>query len=133
MFGQIRIQIPTSYADEISTLKTDGRSQLTWIDNNLEQTGKCGVPNTTSNNTFDMHVWPNPVANPLTLSITSDKEQSVQVVVVNFAGQKILTDNKNLSPGVNEFNYSSASWSSGIYLIKAILQDGTTRSIKLKK
>jgi hypothetical protein len=91
------------------------------------------VPNTSGNNSFDMHVWPNRVANPLTLSITSDKEQSVHVIVVNFAGQKILTDNQNLSQGVNEFNYSTAKWSTEIYLIKAILQDGTTRSIKLKK
>jgi hypothetical protein len=125
--------IPTSYADEISTLKTWVANRLTWIDNNLPETGKCAVPDTASNNTFDMHVWPNPVANPLTLSITSDKEQIAQIVIVNFAGQKILTDTKNLIQGVNEFNYSTASWSGGIYLIKAILQDGTTRSIKLKK
>lgn len=126
--------IPSSYAEEISTLKTWIAQRLLWIDNNLEQTGSCAStvlpPNGSS---LEVHVWPNPVINPLTLSLISDKEQTVQITVINAEGKRMLVTTLNLIKGLNQRDINTSTWSKGIYVIRAIEKDGKVKSVILEK
>ncbi len=124
--------IPASYNEEINTLKSWIAGRLIWIDTNLEQKGICADPVPASTD-FEMHVWPNPVVNPFKLSITSSKDQTVQIIIFNAEGKRMMADKRNLLPGSNEIKYSTANWAKGIYLLRAILQDGSTKTLTLEK
>jgi hypothetical protein len=124
--------IPTSYDGEISSLKQWIANRLSWIDNNLPQVGICANP-VLVNNTFQMHVWPNPVINLFTLTIISDKTQTAQITIFNSEGKRMLFAKETLLTGTNNIRFNVATWSRGIYHLQANLQDGSTNSITLEK
>ena len=86
-----------------------------------------------ANPSFEIQTFPNPVSDNLGLSVTSQKMQSAQVSIMNEEGRKIITDNRNINVGSNQFYYNTALWSKGVYLIKVILQDGDSRLLRVVK
>ena len=125
--------IPTSYAGEISTLKTWIANRLVWIDGHIDKVGKCAVVTPPANTGFEIHAWPNPMMNPLTISITSDKEQTAQITIINGAGKRMLQTSADLIQGINKKTINTGNWSRGMYILKVFLRDGTKKTITLEK
>ena len=125
--------IPSTYAGEISTLKTWIANRLSWIDGHIDKVGKCVVATLPANAGFEINAWPNPILNPLNLNITSDKDQSLQIIVVNIYGQKILQSSTPIVRGSNIMKINTGSWAKGVYIIKALSKDGSKKIISIEK
>lgn len=125
--------IPSTYAEEISALKLWLAARLLWIDNNIEKTGSCATIPSNSNSSFEIGVWPNPVSNPQNLNITSVKDQTIRMIIVNMAGQRMLQYSVSLLRGSNTLQINTASWARGVYIIKAFSNDGTKKTVTIEK
>ncbi len=82
---------------------------------------------------FEMQILPNPTINELSVRIATNKAQSVQIVVSDGIGKKLITDKRKLITGINNIFYNTALWAKGIYLIKVFMTDGSSKSIKVIK
>jgi hypothetical protein len=69
-------------------------------------------------------VYPNPAANQLTISINSDKQQSMTYTMLSIQGQAVLTGGQALSRGANSVNVNGLqAISDGAYILRIQLQD----------
>ncbi len=69
-------------------------------------------------------VYPNPASNQLTISINSDKQQSMTYTMLNIQGQSILTGGQALTRGANSVNVNGLQVvSDGAYILRIQLQD----------
>jgi hypothetical protein len=125
--------IPSTYAGEISTLKSWLAARLSWLDRNIEKAGPCAAIPAGSNGSFEIKVWPNPVNNPLNLHIISFKDQTVQLVIVNTIGQRVLQSSVPLLSGNNTTQINTGSWGRGVYIIKVFSNDGTKKTFTIEK
>ena len=125
--------IPSTYVGEISTLKTWIANRLLWIDGHIDKVGKCVVATLPANAGFEINAWPNPILNPLNLNIISDKDQSLQIIVANIYGQRILQSSISIVRGSNIMKINTGSWAKGVYIIKALSKDGTKKIISIEK
>lgn len=123
--------IPSTYAEEISTLKSWIAGRLTWMDNNLPQTGRCATAVAT--NDPEIRAWPNPILNKLILSITSEHPQTMELLIVNTAGQKLISAKSFLPQGPVELHYNTSAWPKGMYHVKVAVEDGISRSFTVVK
>jgi hypothetical protein len=68
----------------------------------------------------------------LNIQLRSDKEQTVQLTIVDASGQLLVNKNINCKKGANDFTYPISSWSSGCYYLIAASKTGkqTKRFVK---
>jgi len=125
--------IPSTYAEEISTLKSWLAARLSWLDRNIEKTGPCATMPSLCNGSFEIKVWPNPINNPQNLNIISAKDQTIQMVIVSIAGQRVLQSSLAILAGSNTVQISTARWAKGVYIISALSNDGTKKTVTIEK
>ncbi len=82
---------------------------------------------------FTASVSPVPVADRLTVSITSAKTQTVQLIVTDVNGKVLLTGKKAIGIGSTTLQYNTGGWAAGIYLVQLTQADGTKQTIKIVK
>ena len=63
-------------------------------------------------------VYPNPVDQQLTLSISSEKAESASVSIIDMNGKQVLTRMLSVIPGINNLNINAASLAAGTYVVK---------------
>jgi hypothetical protein len=76
---------------------------------------------------FEVNIFPNPVTKKFSVEILANKDQKVKLVVTNSAGKEIASCEKNLVSGANQVTYNSTAWAKGVYTVKVILEDGSTK------
>jgi len=87
-----------------------------------------------SNNGISVSLRPNPVHTNFELQINNmQSNQSLQVSIVNTQGKVILFESRAINTGLNTLTYNSASWPTGLYIIRMNMKDGTIKEIKLIK
>ncbi len=76
-------------------------------------------------------VYPNPAKNYFVLTITSTKEGSANVRIMDAAGRYMLTQNRHIATGTSNITYNEIkSFASGIYTVQVII-DGRIFNQKL--
>jgi hypothetical protein len=71
----------------------------------------------------DIKIYPNPIVNVTTISLSSDKAQRYQTILRNLEGKILKTSNGQLTLGSNEISYSRNGLSAGVYLFTIQFED----------
>ncbi|MEP7318739.1 MAG: ELWxxDGT repeat protein, partial [Panacibacter sp.] len=85
------------------------------------------------NSNISIDVQPNPVTNSFRLIVRSNSLQNMQVRIIDAAGNLVLSESRELAAGSSNNPYQSANWAPGVYIVKAMLADGTTKEMKIIK
>jgi hypothetical protein len=125
--------IPSSYAGEISALKSWISSRLQWIDQNLPNAGACSDWAYTYPGTIHMTSYPNPFTGGGTLYVESKASQTVDIEAVDMVGRRISTQKVNLTAGKNTVPLQAQSWPRGVYMVRMSNRNGEKQSLKLVK
>lgn len=68
----------------------------------------------------DALVFPNPANDLVQIALSSDKQQELKVLVVNFAGIVLQTKMFSLKQGTNVFTMGTEDWKQGSYILQLI-------------
>ena len=103
------------YIDDINI---SGLTSVTEIDNNLS-----------------VSIYPNPVSDNATVSISLNQAQNVNVAVYNMLGEVVYTSNQGqLSVGEHTVQFSAANLNNGVYFVKVTAGENTvTKKITVNK
>ncbi|TAL51787.1 MAG: spore coat protein CotH, partial [Chitinophagaceae bacterium] len=107
--------IPTTYAGEISELKSWIAARLKWIDENIPNVGACFDWLANDAGTFKVSIAPNPFSNSPAIKILSKLSQTVSIQVNDAAGRVVYRKNVTVSPGLNDISIAAGRWQRGIY------------------
>jgi hypothetical protein len=122
--------IPTSYADEVTTLKTWIQKRSGWLDLNIPNEGACATSIASSGITIK--AAPNPMTKNGEFLLISNSRQLVTLVVCNSIGQTVFAVNIMANIGTNHLkNIPFANWQNGVYFVKAFTGDGQNASAKM--
>lgn len=124
----------STYAGEISSLKTWMHNRLSWLDANMP--GNCnesyGIAENENENAFN--IFPNPVRNKLNIVFRSAKKYSAGIIIFNQQGSILASMELNSnSSGEWSESLDISSYKPGVYLLQ-ITTDGkmyTKRFIKI--
>lgn len=125
--------IPTTYAGEISTLKSWISARLDWIDLNMPNTGACADWSYTYTGTMHVSAYPNPFRGAGQLKIVSRDAQVADINVVDAVGRRIAVRRVSLLTGNNTVSLQAEAWPRGIYLVRVSNQKGEKVMVKLVK
>jgi hypothetical protein len=117
--------VPTTYNEEISTLKKWLTSRISWIDNNIPNTGACADWPADVNGTMIIKVFPSPFKNNLQVQVQSKKAQTIKLQVSNAMGQVVFAKQISAVVGINvltDFGY--IKWAAGVYNFYFTNEDG---------
>jgi glucose/arabinose dehydrogenase len=70
-------------------------------------------------------LYPNPNTGEFTVQMSAVKEEILPVTIVNHVGQVILSGNRSLHAGINEWSFSILDLKKGIYFIQVQTEEGT--------
>lgn len=103
-----------------------GAWQTIGYDTVFEISGECATMGTDDLTNSDFNYYPNPVKNSLTIHA----EKNIKSVeIYNMAGQTVLTQKIN----ANNSTFNTSSLPAGIYIVKAILENGQVETFKIIK
>ncbi len=86
------------------------------------------------NNEFISNVHPNPTNDLVYFDLTTKSKGDVTIEVINYSGEVVYTTNKNVELGKNPLHVSLQEFKSGVYLIKAKIENsGKTLTQKIIK
>lgn len=80
-----------------------------------------------------MVVWPNPVRDQATLTITSDKASVVLINVVDVIGHIIYKSNRSIVRGTNLVTIDLNKAACGVYILNMIDEDGNNKAVRIFK
>jgi hypothetical protein len=112
--------IPTSYDEEISTLKQWIHARIAWIDTNIPNEGGCEDWPQNLSATMKADLYPNPMGNTnLQLNIKVKNQQVINLRVIDAMGRLIYAQAINAVP-VNNYitTINSSGWAKGIYFFR---------------
>lgn len=111
--------IPTSYAGELTAIKTWITNRLAWMDSNLPGICNVGI-NEAAEASIDLSVHPNPFSNTVTLRFDLLQSEKLQIELTDIYGRSIYQLEESFGSGSNEFllDLSSKGLAQGSYLLK---------------
>jgi PKD repeat protein len=81
----------------------------------------------------NINVFPNPSDGNIVLQISSEKNQSCYLKVMNLIGQEIFSQKYDATTGVNNFPVNLSNRTNGIYFVKMLMNNKTyTRKIVIQ-
>lgn len=117
--------IPTTYAEEISTLKQWLTSRIGWMDTNIPNTGACADWPADVNGTMIIKVFPSPFKNNLQVQVQSKKTQTIKLQISNAIGQVVYSKQISAVVGINSLSdFSLVKWAAGVYNFYFTTEDG---------
>ena len=78
-------------------------------------------------------VYPNPLADKLTISIKMKQGTTAEIAIYDLAGKKVASSNVVLNTGANAIEMPANTLSAGIYMLQIYSRDGLNISTKLVK
>lgn len=121
---EVTSQITTGGSARIS--ENGGAWQAIGYDTVFEISGECGSLGVDDIAKSDFNYYPNPVKNTLTIN---GEKNIKSVAIYNMAGQSVF--NQKLNSNNSIFNTSSLP--AGIYIVKAVLENGQVETFKVVK
>ncbi|CAN5450184.1 hypothetical protein BH10BAC1_BH10BAC1_01810 [soil metagenome] len=119
--------IPTSYAGELTAIKTWIASRIAWMDINLPGVCNVGINETilTENN---FNVYPNPFSNSFHLQFYLPQSEKIKIEVTDLLGKRVkFVDEKEFGSGENnlEITINDGELTKGMYLLSISSPQGT--------
>ncbi|TKK69322.1 T9SS type A sorting domain-containing protein [Ilyomonas limi] len=103
-----------------------------FITSNTITQQKMAAP-ATGNDVFAVKLLTNPFSNQLRFSISVKEQQAAQVTITDATGRVIQTVNKNLQAGTTILSYDAGNWAHGMYMVKVILANSLSATLKAVK
>ncbi len=125
--------IPTSYAGEISQLKSWVSARLKWIDDNIPNMGPCRDWPQNQNGTMIVKIYPNPVSGRGAISLDSKNDQVIEIQVTDAVGRIMTIYQANARGGTNTYELDMKGWGAGIYFLRFMGAGGETVLKKVMK
>ncbi|MFK7845531.1 MAG: CotH kinase family protein [Rhodothermales bacterium] len=121
--------VGNTYTAEIDFFKNWIRDRLDWIDENLASSVSVSPPIPVTLGTFELsNVYPNPIENEGSISLTIGRQQTVRIEIYDLTGRLVLLPFEDVvqvgTPRV--ITFSSAGLASGAYLVRAVGTDAVT-------
>lgn len=82
---------------------------------------------------FSLIINPNPVSNILSISVDSDSNRAIEMIIYNSIGQVIINSNENIQSGENKISLSVIDLETGVYFIKLINTSHTITKSFIKR
>jgi hypothetical protein len=80
---------------------------------------------------LEVKILSNPFYEKITAEIISDKQQLIELKVMDINGRIRTTKTQHIAPGINQLNIiAGEDWKAGVYLLQFII-DGTVQQYKL--
>jgi hypothetical protein len=70
-------------------------------------------------------IYPNPAIGESFIELTAAKSAIAQLSLLTIEGKMISNENYNLKSGPNKLNLSTAELSSGVYLVRLVINGNT--------
>jgi hypothetical protein len=126
--------IATTYTGEISYLKEWIGNRLSWIDNNLPNSGACEDWPANAVGTFNADIFPNPTNGEGTIRVKTKTPQNIVVNVFDGMGRKVHSQTINAVPVSNYITINKmAVWQTGIYYFIFSNNEGEKITNKIMK
>ncbi|ULQ53664.1 CotH kinase family protein [Flavihumibacter fluvii] len=126
--------IPTSYAEEISSLKTWITQRLAWLDGNMPNKGACADWPVDAAGSLVLTAYPNPFeGNGLNVKVRSKFKQNILYEVFDMSGRKLDKRNIDLQTGENSVAMNADRWPAGVYLIRISNSSGELMKTRIVK
>lgn len=110
------LPMATTYAGEVNTLKNWLNSRISWLDDNMPNTGTCADWPAGLNSSMYIKVYPLPFKNNVHLWIQTKTSQQISLQVTNASGQTVLLKNIITIAGVSTVtDFTTDGWAAGIY------------------
>jgi spore coat protein CotH len=125
--------IPSTYAEEISTLKNWLTQRLDWLDANMPSTGACGkvsLPQLKNNIAF---ITANPVINFNNAIIQTKTAQKIYVRVIDLMGRIVYAATLQAHAGNNGLPNASQlnAISKGMYMVNLFTDNGDKLTVRV--
>ncbi len=118
---------PSTYAGEISSLKTWMGNRLAWLDANMPGTCYTIGESELTNAKPEIDVYPNPVVSTLNVQTQLPVRSSFRIEVFSPSGSKLLNVDGGTRPaGVTTDQLNMENFSPGIYLLKLTINGAVT-------
>jgi GEVED domain/Secretion system C-terminal sorting domain len=89
-----------------------------------DNTGKYSAVRSVRNEGLaDVAIYPNPVNDVMTVSITADKAERGEMIIADISGKIVYTRTLNIAQGDNKLPVNVSNMASGAYIIKVQLND----------
>ena len=125
--------IPTDYDGEVSTFKDWIAARLRWLDAAIASTATTPTNPNTNSEGLRVTVLSNPVGDPMGVRIGSDRPREVTLRILGSNGQTMSNRVLSLSNGDNYFQFPTAEWPSGVYMIHYRSESGETGTSRFMK
>ncbi|MFN8291479.1 MAG: CotH kinase family protein [Chitinophagaceae bacterium] len=123
--------IANTYEEEIFYLKDWLTRRISWISNNLKNTGPCFDYPATLKESVIIRIYPNPFSGQVFLSTKSRYAQHLQVQMTDATGKQVYSGSFNLMPGTSELQVPTTALQSGVYLISYVADTGEKGTVKM--
>ena len=80
-----------------------------------------------------LNIFPNPVQEQLNIQLTNEKEESIQIEILDSQGRLVFTQKSNLNADNNHWKISTSALNSGLYYLNVIKENGMRKSHKFVK
>ncbi len=116
--------VPATYEGEISALKNWLEARLTWLDNNIPNTGVCAIFPADVQASLVISAFPNPYSDNYNIKIVSKTSQTVGLKITDMSGRAMQRSFISLAAGNNAVSLQSGYWATGIYLVEFTTTSG---------
>ena len=99
---------------------------------NLASPGKVSAFAKTSD-AFEVKLLTNPVSDQLRLLVNAKAHQALQIIITDASGRTMKREKQILSSNTNVFSYNVGAWSSGVYMIRIVGENGSSSLKAIKQ
>ncbi|MEL7363733.1 MAG: T9SS type A sorting domain-containing protein, partial [Bacteroidota bacterium] len=128
-FGEVGHAGDPDYQDRLSYARLDG---VEYGEAELEYLTGVSSEEATSPIEFEVVVFPNPVADRVTLSITAPTPSQTVIEVFDVLGRRVWYDVRDSRTTAERIVLDTDAWSAGVYLLR-VQAEGRTETVALTK
>ena len=103
-----------------------GYYRLTQVDKDGKQKVYDPIYTNCSKSENEVELYPNPVQDDLTISLSTKESAKVEIEFVNANGFIVISESHDAYTGVNHFKHNVEQLLSGIYYVKIVANDSVT-------
>jgi hypothetical protein len=128
------LPVSTNYAEEITKIKAFIRKRISYLDSKWLTPGCVLGMEEIAAPTISVFVGPNPVKELLNYSVSLREKSKLGVTILDVYGRILIEKHlDNLPKSVYQIPLDMSQFSNGIYLVKTVINDSETSTIKVVK
>ena len=116
--------IPTTYSGEITTLKDWIKARLSWMDENIPNSGACFDWPADAEGTMIVKIYPNPFTTDIKIKLQLKNDQLIYLQVTDAGGRIMKTMSISAFAGINSVDAGIKHLSKGAYFLRFTNNNG---------